>query len=194
MYKKTIYSLFSLFITLLINAQKMEVLSGDFNFLKNVKEINVVFDYSDVTFYRKKMPESQYIQLRSDQVEAKETTENWQQTWNEYKEIKFPDKFFASANKYIEPNTITFTKNSQSPYTLIIKTIWIRPGSAILQALVSTTLHFVETNNPSKELLVISSKEAPGKSYAIHRNIIISEGYAMTGKKLANLLNKKIKP
>ena len=34
-----------------ILAQKMKVLSGNFDFLKGEKELNVQFDYSNATFY-----------------------------------------------------------------------------------------------------------------------------------------------
>ncbi len=129
MKRKTTLSLVALFLALVSCSQKIKVQSGSFDFLKGQKEINVIFDYTGVTFYSKNLTEEEYISKRSDEIKDKNPEEDWAKTWQEYKDTKFPNKFFASANKNINKNTLVFSKDKITPYTLIVKTEWIKPGS-----------------------------------------------------------------
>jgi hypothetical protein len=55
-------------------AQKMKVLSGNFEFLKGQQELNVVFDYTPMTFYNEKMSENDYLEKRNKDISANKGT------------------------------------------------------------------------------------------------------------------------
>ncbi|MCY0969836.1 hypothetical protein [Chryseobacterium wangxinyae] len=72
----------------LILAQKMKVLSGNFDFLKGEKELNVKFDFSNATFYKEKMTESQYLDKRAKEIasdKGEAEVEKWKADWEIFK-------------------------------------------------------------------------------------------------------------
>jgi hypothetical protein len=191
-----------LFLSFAMSAQDMKVVSGDFKFLKDQKEINVEFDYSKFTMMKEKKSEAQYVEEHSKNLNAKTkgTGEIWKKKWNSAKELIWTPKF-------LELMHVIFTKDNKevsfqeglttAPYTLIVETVWIYPGwdAGIMKqpAKVSTTLKFVETNNKSNVLLEISSEEAPGDQWGnnFSNESRIGEGYAKTAKSLAKIILKK---
>ena len=56
---KKIYAVAILFISSIVTAQDMKVEKGDFGFLKGQTEINVVFDYTQLTLLKEKKNEEQ---------------------------------------------------------------------------------------------------------------------------------------
>lgn len=194
-----------LFILMLVSpytlsAQKMKVITGNFDFLKGQQELNVIFDYAPMTFYNEKMSESDYLEKRNKDISSNKGTaeaENWKNDWDYSKSTAFPNKFFASMNKNCD---IVTGKKESAPYTLIVQTTWIYPGwfAGVMKqhAKVSTLLRFIETANPSHVLLEINSEKAPGDFDFVgipNTNDRIAEGYAKTGKSLAKFITKKIK-
>jgi hypothetical protein len=181
-------------------AQKMKVISGNFEFLKGQQELNVVFDYAPMTFYNEKMSENDYLEKRNKDISANKGTneaENWKNDWAYSKSTAFPNKFFASMNTNCA--IVTGSKES-APYTLVVQTTWIYPGwfAGVMKqhAKVTTLLKFIETANPANVLLEINSEKAPGDFDFVgipNTNDRIAEGYAKTAKSLAKLITKKIK-
>jgi len=183
-------------------AQKMKVESGNLDFLKGETEINVVFNYEKATFYKENMSEEEYVEKRQKEIgsdKGKAEAEKWTKDWNESKEGSFIDKFIDIFNKTMDKPKIKASKGNTAKYTVIVETVWIYPGwyGGVMKqpAKVSTLLKFVETANPGKVLLTISSNEAPGDSFmgVGNNNDRIAEGYAKTGKSLAAFLKKKMK-
>lgn len=181
-----------------ILAQKMKVLSGNFDFLKGEKELNVQFDYSNATFYNEKMTESQYVDKRAKEIskdKGEAEVEIWKADWKYSKETSFMEKFLASMNKNVAIKT---SVNPDAKYTVIVETIWIYPGwfAGVMNqpSKVSTLLKFVESANPSNILLTIEATKAPGDNFIglPNNNDRIAEGYAKTGKSLAKMIDKKI--
>jgi hypothetical protein len=191
-----------LFLSFTMSAQDMKVVSGDFKFLKDQKEINVEFDYSKFTMMKEKKTEAQYVAEHKADLDKKTkgTGDIWQKKWNSAKELIWTPKF-------LELMHIIFTKDKKevsfqeglttAPYTLIVETVWIYPGwdAGIMKqpAKVSTNLKFVETNNKSNLLLEISSEDAPGDQWGnnFSNESRIGEGYAKTAKSLAKMILKK---
>ncbi|MBW3519775.1 hypothetical protein [Flavobacterium sp. NKUCC04_CG] len=187
---KTKITLLLLVVTM-TNVFAQKVKSGSFDFLKGQTEINVLFDYADLTVGKKKISEAEYLKKRAADVKEKNPNEDFYKVWEEYKEEKFPNKFFASINK---SSKIKFSKNPKAKYTLIVKSEWLNPGvPGMTNSLLNSRLVFVETENQNKQLLIIDITKAKGKSMTMNRNSIMSESYAMTGKKLGNFLSKKVK-
>ncbi|MEX0997325.1 MAG: hypothetical protein WDZ45_09785 [Flavobacteriaceae bacterium] len=181
------------------SAQRMKVESGDFSFLKGQTELKVVMDYSKSTFYKEEMSQEAYVAKRKKEIgddKGKNEAEKWAADWEHSKKNTFIEKFLASMNKNMD---IKASEDADSKYTLIVETVWIYPGwfAAVMKqpAKVTTRLKFVETANPSKVLLVINSRNAPGDSFVgvANNNDRIAEGYAKTGKSLAKMISKKVK-
>ena len=184
-----------------VQAQKMKIVSGNYDFLKDQKELNLVLDFSDVKFYKENMSEADYISKREKEIldagKPKIVVEEWKQDWEHFKKNVFADKFLASMNK--NTSIVTSVKNNDAKYTLQVETVWIYPGwyAGIMAqpSKVNTILKFVETLNPSVVLLEIESKEAPGDNFVgvPNNNVRIAEGYAKTAKTLAKKISKKVK-
>ena len=184
-------------------AQDMDVVKGDFEFLKSEKQINVEFDYSKLTLLKDKKTEAQYIEDRAADLNTKNkgTGESWKKKWNGAKEAIWQPKFMELVNTVMskEKKDLTFQEDLKSAkYTLIVEVVWIFPGWDIAMmkqpAKVTTNLKFVETANKSHVVLEIESKEAPGNQFGSNfsNESRIGEGFAKTGKSLAKLLIKKV--
>lgn len=197
--KKTVFAL--LFFTGLTFAQDINVVSGKFDFLKDQKEINVEFDYSDFTMMKDKKTEAQYVEERTAELNEKTKGNGniWKKKWESSKELIWTPKFLELINVVLakEKKDVTFQEGLTTPYTLIVKTVWLYPGWDIAMmkqpAKVTTNLKFVETANKSNVLLEVSSEEAPGDQWGnnFSNESRLGEGYAKTGKSLAKLLLKK---
>lgn len=197
--KKTVLAL--LLFTGITFAQDIDVVKGNFDFLKDQKEINVEFDYSGFTMMKDKKTEAQYVEERTAELNEKSKGNGniWKKKWESSKELIWNPKFLELVNVVLskEKKDVSFQEGLNTPYTLIVKTVWLYPGWDISMmkqpAKVTTNLKFVETANKSNVLLEISSEEAPGDQWGSNfsNESRIGEGYAKTGKSLAKLLLKK---
>lgn len=197
--KKTVLAL--LLFTGITFAQDVDVVKGSFDFLKDQKEINVEFDYSDFTMMKDKKTEAQYVEERTAELNEKTKGNGniWKKKWESAKELIWNPKFLELVNIVLskEKKDVTFQEGLNTPYTLIVKTVWLYPGWDVAMmkqpAKVTTNLKFVETANKSNVLLEITSEEAPGDQWGnnFSNESRLGEGYAKTGKSLAKLLLKK---
>lgn len=197
--KKLVLTL--LFVSGAALAQDIEIKSGDFAFLKDQKEINVEFDYSNFTMMKDKKTEAQYVEERTADLNEKSKGNGniWSKKWSGAKESIWNPKFLELVNVVLhkDKKDVSFQEGLSTPYTLIVQTVWIYPGWDVAMmkqaAKVTTNLKFVETANKSHVLLEISSEEAPGDQYGSNfsNESRIGEGYAKTGKSLGKLLLKK---
>lgn len=197
--KKTVLAL--LLFTGITFAQDVDVVKGGFDFLKDQKEINVEFDYSNFTMMKDKKTEAQYVEERTAELNEKTKGNGniWKKKWESAKELIWNPKFLELVNVVLskEKKDVTFQEGLNTPYTLIVKTVWLYPGWDVAMmkqpAKVTTNLKFVETANKSNVLLEITSEEAPGDQWGnnFSNESRLGEGYAKTGKSLAKLLLKK---
>jgi hypothetical protein len=184
-------------------AQDMDVVQGNFDFLKDQKEVNVIFDYSDFTMMKEKMPEAQYVQEHKADLDkkAKGNGNIWEKKWIAARENIWTPKFLEIANIVLtkEKKDLNFQEGLKTPYTLIVKTVWLFPGwdAGIMKqpAKVTTNLKFVDSNNKSNVLLEITSDEAPGDQWGSNfsNESRLGEGYAKTAKSMSKLIIKKLK-
>lgn len=182
-------------------AQKMKVISGDFGFLKGQEQIKVTVDFSEVTFYNENLSEKEYIDRRVKEIDEEETGEsaNWLKDWESFREGRFLNKLAKVATESSKKTNLHFSPDSDAPYTLVVKVTWIYPGwfGGVMKqpAKVSTLLNFVETANPTNVVLSIESDKALGDIAFVgvpNTNDRIAEGFAKTGKSLAQLIDKKM--
>lgn len=198
---KKLLLVFLIFLTGVVCAQKMKVISGNFDFLKGEKELDLQMDYSHIKFYKENMDEAAYIAKQEKDIQkankSPEEFEAWKKDWEYSKNTQFVDKFLASMNKNTDIKTSV--DNPSAKYTLLVETVWIYPGwfAGVMNqpSKLSTVLKFVEKSDPSNVLLEIESKNAPGDNFVglPNNNDRISEGYAKTAKTLARMIEKKIK-
>jgi hypothetical protein len=191
-----------LFVSCTMMSQDMEVVKGDFGFLKDQKEINVEFDYSKMTLMKEKKTEAQYVEDRAKELNEKNkgVGDIWKKKWNPSKELIWNPKFLELINVVLlkDNKEVSYQEDLKAAkYTLIVETVWIYPGwdAGIMKqpAKVSTNLKFVETANKSNVLLEISSENAPGDQWGNNysNESRIGEGYAKTAKSLAKMILKK---
>lgn len=197
--KKIVFAL--LFVSGFTFAQDMKVVNGNFDFLKTQKEVNVEFDYSNFTMMKENKPEAQYVEEHKADLDKKGKGNGniWEKKWISAKEQIWTPKFLEIANVVLtkEHKDLNFQEGIKTPYTLVVKTVWIYPGwdAGVMKqpAKVTTNLKFVETANKSNVLLEITSEEAPGDQWGnnFSNESRIGEGYAKTAKSLAKLIAKK---
>lgn len=186
-----------LLLSILSFGQKIQVLSGNTDFLKDQKDINIELVFDNVKFYDENKTEAEYLEKREKDVlnnpkRGEKYWKEWLADWNENRETTFLDKFIKGTTKSKKYN---FVKNPDAKYTLIINSEWIYPGYhagiAIEPAKLSTTLNFVETANPSTILLSIKSdkvKGTSGKNDFVMEYGRIASAFESTGKLLAKEL------
>ena len=198
--KKLVFAVF--FVTSIMTAQDMDVVKGSFGFLKDQKEVNVEFNYTNLKLMKDDLTNDQYVSDRVKDLneKAKGNGEIWEKKWYASRDLIWEPKFIELMNTIFtkEKKDISFQENlSQAKYTLIVDAVWIYPGYNIgivkKGAKVSLNLKFVETANKDNVLLEIKSEEAPGDSYmgTFSNEDRIGEGYAKTGKSLASMIVKK---
>lgn len=199
--KKLVLFSFALLTITLGYAQKMKVVEGGFDFIKDQKEINVEFVYDNMKILKKNLTNEQYMEEHAAELEEKTRGkgERWKKTWIGSRETIYAPKFLELMNRYLEKKKgVYFAENlKDAKYTLIVETVWVYPGwnAAVMRqpAKVSTVLKFVETANRENVVLEIKSKHAPGNKFGgtFSNEDRLGEGYAKTGKSLAKLILKK---
>lgn len=200
MKKQTILALTLLFTTVIF-AQKMKVVDGDFDFIKDQKQINVEFNYDNLKLFKKNLTNDEYVKERFEDLESKGKGKGktWKKSWEASREIIYAPKFLELMNRDLyEDKGITFEEDlTEAKYTLIVDVVWIYPGwnAAVMRqpAKLSTVLKFVETANRDNVALELTSENAPGNRFGgtFSNEDRIGEGFAKTGKTLSKLIMKK---
>ena len=198
--KKIVFAL--LLVSSIMTAQDMDVVKGDFGFIKDQKEVNVEFDYSKLTLLKEKLSEEKYVANRVKELneKSKNNGDIWKKKWDGSKDQIWNPKFLELMNVVFNKDgkDVTFQEGlTAAKYTLIVEAIWVYPGwdAGVMKqpAKVTTNLKFVETANKSNVLLEIASEDAPGDQWGNNysNESRIGEGFAKTGKSLAKMLLKK---
>jgi hypothetical protein len=201
---KKVLVLAVLFISTMMTAQKMEVVKGDYGFLKGQTALNIEFDYSNLKLMKENKTEAQYIDERVKDLNDKNkgVGDIWKKKWLGSREAIWNPKFLELVNVVLvkKKKDLTFQEGlTTAKYTLIVDVAWIFPGwdAMVMKqpAKVSTNLKFVETANKSNVLLEIYSEHAPGDQWGnnFSNESRIGEGFAKTGKSLAGLILKNMK-
>ncbi|MEX2483125.1 MAG: hypothetical protein WED10_01105 [Brumimicrobium sp.] len=199
---KKLLFVFGLMLAFGATAQKVKVESGNYKFLKGESEINVEFDYSNLTLMKDNLTEEKYVEDRKNELNKKEAGKGdaWEKEWNAAKEDIWEPKFLELVNIVIskKKKDLKFDKDlSSAKYTLIVEVKWIYPGWDVVvskkPAELNTVLKFVETENKDNVVLELSSEKAPGAQYGsqFSNETRIGESFAKTGKTLGGLVFKK---
>lgn len=183
----------SLSIISVTNAQKIKVLSGDLSFLKDLAEINVVFEYPDDMKYGK-MTLQEYVDKKVKEKEKKEegSGEKWKSDFFADRE-RFNEKFIYSLGKYSR-SLFVAEDNSDFKYTMIVKTTFMEPGFQFgfqsKKSAIDLEINFIETNAPDNVIASIKMSKAPG---AAHPDLgeRVADAYYTAAQYLGNYLKKK---
>lgn len=189
---KNFFTFLLLIFSVALTAQRVKVISGDYNFLKGEKFLKIVFKFEGVTFERKNFTEEEFIAKRMNEIEdskGKEEAEKWKTDWELTKTKIFPEKFLTSWNKNTRIEASTHFEKTK--YTLIVEPKWIYMGAFMPLAsdpsLLNSTMTFVETENPDRVLMVVEGIKATGDNgFGVpNHNDRMAECYAKTAKMLA---------
>ncbi len=189
-------------ITITAFAQNLSVVSGNFNFLKDQKEVNVVVKFENVLFNLDNKTEAEYLESRKKDIlknpkKSKQDWINWNGEWQNFKNDKYLEYFLKGLGK---SKKIIFNKESSSKYTLIVDTKWIFPGwhggFVGQEAKLSSILKFVETDNPTTVVMELQGDGILGKPQ--NKDFVweygrIAGAYEATGKQLYNIIKKNTK-
>lgn len=177
---------------------KIDVVSGNFDFLKDQSEVNVQLKFDNATYQEKNLSEAQFLERRQKDITARKgekVWKNWMTQWENFKTNEYVNYFSKGAKSTAKK--IEFKKDVQTKYTLIIDAKWLYAGwyggmIGSQKAKLSADLIFVETTNPSNILMTINVDKILGKkgnkdfSWEYGR---IAAAYEILGK----MLGKEIK-
>jgi hypothetical protein len=201
---KKITVLALLLISSLAMSQKIKVKSGNYKFLADQKEVNVEFTYDNLKLMKENLTDEQYVNERVADLNEKSAGkgDTWKKQWYASRDLSFEAKFLELVNIVLtkKDKNLTFKEeNKSAKYTLIVDLVWVYPGYNVVMAKkgakVSTVLRFVETANRSNVVLELTSDDAPGDVFggSFSNEDRIAEGFAKTGKTLAQLILKNAK-
>jgi len=200
---KSMIVMAAMFFTVMGMAQKVTLLSGDFQNLKGISEYNLTFDYEGLTVDR--VSEEQFLADKMKKREGNGKDIAFKENWFADREKRYEPKFAESFNKRFKKGAVKAEENlANAKYTMNIKTIWIHPGFNVgimhNSSLLNTIVSVVETANPSNVLFAAKYEKVGGKGIFTPIGFMdyntgyrISEGYAKLGKTVASNIKKKIK-
>ncbi len=185
----------SMMLTSLVQAQKIKLTSGDLSFLKDLAELNVVFEYPD-NLKIGKLSQEAFIDKKVKEREKKEpgTGESWKSQYYADRDEHYEPMFIELFEKYTGDLYIQ-QDDSDYEYTMIVKTTFVEPGFNVgiqsKKAALDLEISFIETAHPDAVLASISLKKSPGTPH-YDAGMRVGEAYAKAGKELGKFLMKKM--
>ncbi|MFP3834283.1 hypothetical protein [Chryseobacterium sp. SIMBA_028] len=183
--------------------EKMNLVSGGFEVLKDQTEVNVELKFEDVLFMKENITETQYLENRKKQVldnpkRGEETWKIWIAEWEKYKNEEYIRYFSKGLNKTYKESF--FKKDISSKYTLLLETKWIFPGwhagLTMMTAEISGTIKLVETSNHSVVLAEIELNKFDrfvNNDEAVMEYGRIAAAYESAGRYLGKKIKKSLK-
>jgi hypothetical protein len=192
------YLLFTLL--LLFSGQLFAQDLSNFKVLKDVSDVEVVFDYSTMKVLKDNYKEEDYIKLRTAELNKKleESGDLWATRWSRAKEEIWQPKFLLLLNKYVADKVKFKAKASDSKYILKVKVAWVYPGwdAGVMKqaAKANTIITLYERANPSNVLVSELFDEMPGSQFGSNfsNESRLGESFAKTGKELGKMIKKRI--
>ncbi|NJK87751.1 MAG: hypothetical protein HC906_19040 [Bacteroidales bacterium] len=179
-------------------AQKIEVTSGTFDFLKGQKELKVSYDYSNMSV-GKFDKEEDYVAEKAADYNSKEAGkgDKWKEAWVADRAGRYEPKFELLFNE--NGKGISCKQSANAEYEMIVHTTFVEPGFNVgvmrKPAYLNAEIKFVNISTGKEEAL-LAVKNCPGRDAAgfdFDTGYRIEEGYAKLGKSTAAFLNKKLK-
>ncbi len=178
-------------------AQKIKLQSGNFKTLEGVKELNIEYDYSDMTITTKNIKEAKFIAEKTADYNDKEAGkgDNWAKSWVADRDKRYAVQF----KEEFEKQSKIDLKESGAKYTLIFHTTHSETGYNIgisrRNAYIDGVATIVEAANPSNVIARISIDDCAGRVFGgfdFDTGLRLQEAYAVAGKQLGKFLKKKM--
>jgi hypothetical protein len=200
--KKLFLMLFFAIASTAFSQNKINVIQGNYDFLKDQTEVNVQLKFDNAAYQEKNLSEAQYIESRKADITARKgekVWDNWTYQWEKFKTSEYLEYFYKGINA--KSKKIKFKNDVKAKYTLIIDAKWIYAGwyggmIGSQEAKLTADLLFVETDNPSNVIMKLQADKIQGKkmndqfSWEYGR---IAAAYEITGKKLGTEIKKVLK-
>jgi len=192
-------------------SQKSKIIEGSFKSLKEVKEYNLIFDYTglEVLGYNS---EEDFLEdkMKKRDVDEPGSGKAFRESWFSDRGIRYEPRYIKSFNEYFKKGEIKVTKNTENTenieYTMKIHTTYIysgyNVGVASKESEVSVVISVFKTNEPSNLLLVFeinnvrghySGDKAVMRGFEFHTGERIGYAYWALGKYFAKKLRIGIK-
>lgn len=118
--------------------QKTKIISGDFSELNGQTEVNLEFDYSELTcvggapFSKKAKPEAEWLEEMRTKKNEKEagTGDDWVKRWNTAKTAAFEPNFEIKMSEEWKGTTVKRGLDN-AKYTIVVKVLYSDPGYSI---------------------------------------------------------------
>lgn len=173
-----------------LQAQRIQVKSGSFDFLKGQKTLLVQYDYSNMEV-GKFDKEADYIDSKvAEGNKAEEGKgDKWKSDWFDKRSGAYEPSFEELFNKYMEKEGLSCGKNNKdAAYIMNVHTVFTDVGYFIgissKPSYISTEITFTKASSGEKMAVVFLDK-CPGVGG-------IKEAYAKLGKSLAGFLLKQM--
>jgi len=191
--KKEYLSFVILLITTFGFSQRYKVLKGSLESLKGISEYNITFDYSAVEVHGYES-EGAFLKEKMDKRKNKEgKAEEFKKEWFESRTTKYEPNFINYFNERFTNNEIELVINSESKYTMNLKTTWIYPGYFSEDAKISVVINVFETANPKNIIAKIKFNRVRGidkEQFNINLSNRIANAYEKVAKNLAMQLKR----
>jgi hypothetical protein len=183
-----------------VNAQRLNIKSGDLSVLQGQKTIGVEYDYSNFGV-GKFATEKEYLDKKTEEYNAKEAGkgDTWRRAWADDRKNRFEPKFEELFNDGLERKGLSIVGGkSGSKYTLVVRTVFVEPGFNVgvmrKNAYVDFEFDIVETAGKTKIAEMTLGKVPGSMAFGMDFDTggRIAESYAKAGKVLANYVEKKL--
>jgi hypothetical protein len=189
-------------MTMAFSQEKMKIVAGNLNVLKDQTEVNVEVEFENVLFMKENITEAQYLENRKKQVldnpkRGQTAWNEWIGEWGKYKN-EYADYFAKGLNKTYK--NISFKKDPSAKYTLLVETNWIFPGwhagLTAMTAEITGKIKLIETNNPSTVLAEVELKKFD--KFVQNEEFVMEYGriaaaYESVGRYLGKEIKKSLK-
>ena len=148
-------------------SERMKVLEGDFKNLKEIKNYDVVFDYTGVMIPNFDSEEDFLVDKMSKREEKEAGAgEVFKNSWFNDRENKYQPEFIDSFNKDARKKGITVSENSGAKYIINIQTLIIYPGYNVgvssSRSAIKVELSIYDNHNPDVLLIKVLYGKSSG--------------------------------
>ncbi len=171
--------------------------SGNLDFLKGQKTVNIVYAYDNMKVGRG--TEDEYITKKvADYNKDKPGRgDEWKKNWVAARQMFYQPKFEELLNKRLEEKGVQVGNYPNAAYTLVVRTIFTEPGYNIgiskMPAYTNIDAAFVKTGTQTEEAVIAITKSPGAAAMGFDYDVAsrVAESYAKAGKSLGAFLVKR---
>lgn len=171
-----------------VNAQKVQLVSGDLDFLQGQTTIKVKYDYENMAV-GKYDKEEDYVSFMVNEKNNSEpgSGDKWQEAWFSDRINRFQPKFEETMNKQFKKYNLSFSTDFEdAKYTMILKTTFIEID--FKKPMIAVEVLFYKAVNPNNIVakIIIPKTITTGFTTGVR----FENAYMLCGKSLAKFLTK----